>query len=344
MTSQLAAVLHGPHDLRIEAVPDEPLRAGAVRVAVRSVGICGSDMHYYSDGRNGTNVIAAPTILGHEGAGVIVGAGEGVSGSRIGENVVIEPALPCLRCATCLAGRYNVCPFGTCFGSPPTNGLLRTWAVVDNQFAHSLPDTIDPDQASLLEPLAVAVWATMRAGDLTGRQVLVTGAGPIGLLVLQSALRAGAASVVVTDVSERRLEVARALGAAHTLVAGREEISDDSVDVLFECSGRAAALPAVSALRPSGVLLVVGVQKPGAVPFPLAMVQRWEIDVRGCFRYGPGAFKTAIGWAADGRIDLGSLITSRYPLTGAEAAITAAITDNSQLKVVIDLSTEDSHS
>ncbi|GHF76852.1 L-iditol 2-dehydrogenase [Amycolatopsis bartoniae] len=329
MTQDKAVLLHGARDLRAGRVPRGEAGPGQVRVAVRGVGLCGSDLHYFADGRNGTNVVRAPTVLGHEGFGVITETGPGVPGDRLGERVAIEPAAPCLRCAACLSGRYNVCPNHTCLGSPPTHGLLRESALVPAQFAHPLPDSVPDEVASLIEPLAVATWALDRGAPVAGRRVLVTGAGPIGLLVLQAARAHGAAEVVVTDLSPERLRAAAALGAT---------TGEGPFDVAFDCSGAPPAIrSAASALAPGGTLVLVGVPGEPEPAFPLQLVQRYEFDIRGCFRYGPGAFATAIAWAADGRVDLAALVTSRFSLDETAAALEAALTDRSQLKVVIDL-------
>lgn len=319
-----AVLLHAARDLRLGSVPRADAGPGQVRVAVRGVGLCGSDLHYFADGRNGSNVVTAPTVLGHEGFGVLT------DGEHAGQRVAIEPAAPCLRCPACLAGRYNVCPNHLCLGSPPTHGLLRESVVVPAQFAHPLPDEVPDEVAPLIEPLAVAAWALDRAGPVAGRRVLVTGAGPIGLLVLQAARAHGAAEVLVTDISRERLAAAVALGASTGAPA--------SFDVAFDCSGAPTAIhTAAAALVPGGTLVLVGVPGEPEPAFPLRLVQRYELDVRGCFRYGPHAFATAIAWAAAGRVDLAALVTARFPLAEAEAALTTALTDRAQLKVVIDV-------
>ncbi|MBB4688144.1 zinc-binding dehydrogenase [Amycolatopsis jiangsuensis] len=318
-----AVLLHGARDLRFGSVPPEDLVPGRVRVAVRGVGLCGSDLHYFADGRNGATVVTAPTVLGHEGFGVIT------EGERAGQRVAIEPAAPCLRCPVCLAGHYNVCPDHTCLGSPPAHGLLRESVVVPAQFAHPLPPAVSDEVAPLIEPLAVATWALRRGGPVAGRRVLVTGAGPIGLLVLQAARAQGAADVVVTDVSPQRLAAAGALGATTG--------EPGPCDVAFDCSGAPAAIrTAAAALVPGGTLVLVGVPGEPAPAFPLQLLQRQELDVRGCFRYGPGAFATAIALAASGQVDLAALVTARFPFAEAVTALTTALTDRAQLKVLID--------
>jgi L-iditol 2-dehydrogenase len=333
MSGDMAVLLHAARDIRLGSMPPGSIEPGQVRVAVRGVGLCGSDLHYFADGRNGTNVVSAPTVLGHEGFGVITETGPGVARDRVGERVAIEPAAPCLRCPACLSGRYNVCPHHTCLGSPPTHGLLRESAFVPAQFAHPLPSLVADDVAPLIEPLAVATWALDRGSPVAGRRVLVTGAGPIGLLVLQAARAHGASEVVVTDLSPERIRAAEAFGA----VTG--DVEPGSFDVAFDCSGASAALrSAAHALAPGGTLVMVGVPGEAEPAFPAQLVQRYELDVRGCFRYGPRAFATAIAWATDGRVDLSALVTSRFPLEETETALQTALTDRTQLKVVIDLS------
>lgn len=340
----VAAVLHGIRDVRIGEVERSEPGAGEVRVAVHGVSLCGSDLHYYADGRNGTNVLARPTVLGHEGFGVVTEVGPGVDPGRLGQRVALEPAIPPEYTPLVLSGRYNVDPGVVCFGSPPNHGLLRSSVVTNDHFAHALPDGVADDVAALIEPLAVAVWAADRAGSVLGRRVLIAGAGPIGLLVLQVVRALGAAEVTVVDVSTPRLDVARTLGADAAVLSDDADHAPGSFDVAFDCSGHPAAVAdAARALGPGGVLVLVGVPSRADAPFPIGAVQRWELDVRGSFRYGPGAFARAIGLASRGRIDLARLVTSRYSLADTTAALDAALTDRNELKIVIDITTTQGH-
>lgn len=336
-----AAVLHGSRDLRIEHIDRAHVGPGQVRVEIAGVSLCGSDLHYYADGRNGPNVLTRPTVLGHEGFGRIVEVGDGIDVARVGERVAIEPAVPAPHSPLALAGHYNVDRSVVCFGSPPNNGLLRGSVVMPAAFAHRLPDAVADDVAALIEPLAVAVWAASRAGSVLGKTVVITGAGPIGLLVLQTVLALGAREVTITDVSQSRVDVAVRLGASHALVSGETALGSGFADVAFDCSGHPAAIAdAARALGPAGVLLLVGVPGRQDAEFPIGLVQRWELDVRGCFRYGPEAFAQAISLAACGRVDLRSLVTSRFLLEDSAAALEAALTDPAQLKIVIDTATQ----
>jgi len=225
-TRTRAAMLYGARDLRTTELDVPAPGATDVLVRVAAVGVCGSDMHYYAAGRNGPNVLRQPTVLGHEASGVVVAAGPGAR-VAVGTRVAVEPALGCGRCATCLQGAYNVCPNGTCLGSPPTHGTMTEHLVVPDRAAHPLPDSIDTVVGSMIEPLAVAVWAVQRAEVGLGHRVLVTGAGPIGLLVAQVARAAGAAEVIVTDVNDHRLAVAAELGATRTVNTGTTALDED---------------------------------------------------------------------------------------------------------------------
>lgn len=329
-----AAVLHGAGDLRIEHKPLPALGPHDLLVDMRSGGICGSDMHYFADGRNGTNVLRQPTVLGHEGAGVVAAAGPAAKVAA-GTAVVIEPALPCCECATCLSGRYNLCPTGTCFGSPPTDGLFARQTVVPETAVHVLPENIPADIGAAIEPLAVAVWAVERAQVQEGHRVLVTGAGPIGLLVAQVAAVKGAAEIVVTDVNDDRLAVAAKFGATSTINTATTALNLTGMDRLIECSGNTRALAdGIQALAPAARATVVGQAKPTVDGIPLGFLQRYEIDLVTAFRYAH-AFPTAIQLAASGAVDLRSIITATFPLEEAATALTAPVTDPTNLKVLI---------
>ncbi|GAA1895489.1 NAD(P)-dependent alcohol dehydrogenase [Streptomyces durmitorensis] len=342
--TQRAAVLHGPKDLRVEERPVPAPGPGEVLVRIAAVGLCGSDLHYYAHGENGPNVLRAPTVLGHEPSGVVVAAGPGAGHPEPGTPVAVEPAHPCGRCALCRAGRYNLCPRGTCFGSPPTDGALTEYLVVPEGFVHPLPASMDVRHGALIEPLAVAVHAVRRSGIAPGDRVLVTGAGPIGLLVLQVALASGAASVTVSDVAGARLRHAAELGAE---TVGAAELTPDPArataladpggfDVALDCSGNGGALVgAIRALRPGGTAVVVGNPSAPVTELPLAWMQRQEMSLVTAFRYA-GDFPAAIALAGTGRIRLEPLVTASFPLDRADAALTAALTDRSQLKVLVE--------
>jgi L-iditol 2-dehydrogenase len=303
---------------------------------VHSVGVCGSDTHYFDHGRIGRFVVEDPLVLGHEASGEIAEVGPGVPGTRAGERVSVEPGLPDLTCEHCLAGRYNLCPNMRFFATPPIDGAFAEYVVVHEAFAHPVPDAIGDDAAALLEPLSVAVWACRKAGVSAGSRVLVTGAGPIGLACVQTALAFGATEVTVSDVKPRRLVLAEKLGATAVVDAQKTRVTgrDRAPTVLLECSGYPAAIAdGIRALDRAGRAVLVGMGG-DEIPLPLAVVQERELEVTGSFRYA-NTWPTAIALVASGRVDLDRLVTGHYRLDQAAEALTAGHRDENAVKVIL---------
>jgi L-iditol 2-dehydrogenase len=331
-----AAVLRGPGDVVVEERPVPTPSEGEVVVRVESVGVCGSDTHYYEHGRIGRFVVEAPLVLGHEASGEVAVLGAGVTALAVGQRVSVEPGVPDLTCEQCLAGRYNLCPNMRFFATPPIDGALAEYVVVHAAFAHPVPEGMSDDAAALLEPLSVGIWACRKGGITGGSRVLVTGAGPIGLVSVQAALAFGATEVVVSDVNPARLALARDLGATAVVDARTTTLSDleRPPQVLLECSGHpAATAQAVRALARAGRAVLVGMGG-DEIPLPLSVVQERELEVTGTFRYA-GTWPTAIALVASGRIDLDRLVTGTYGLDKAEEALTAGRRDPQTVKVVV---------
>ena len=321
-----AAVLHAPGDVRVEerAVPEPGPREVLVQIA--AVGVCGSDVHYYEHGRIGPYVVREPLVLGHESAGRVVALGPGATRHAAGDRVALEPGVPCGRCRECRAGRYNLCRDVRFFATPPVDGAFADYVAIHEDFAFALPDSVSDEAGALMEPLSVAVWACRKAGVAPGARVLVTGAGPIGLLTLQVALASGAAAVAVTDVNEHRLALARRLGATDRL---------EDADALVECSGHPDALrQGIAALRPAGTAVVVGMGPEEDATVPLSLIQNRELWLTGTFRYA-NTYPTAIALAAAGRVDLEAIVTARFGLDQAEAALRAGREDPAAVKAMV---------
>jgi len=308
---------------------------GEVLVDVRAVGVCGSDVHYYEHGRIGDFVVEEPMVLGHESAGVISAVGPGVTGLAVGERVSVEPGVPDRSCPQCLAGRYNLCPQMRFFATPPIDGAFAEQVVVHQAFAHPVPDSMSDDAAALLEPLSVGVWACRKGGVGPGSRVLVTGAGPIGLVAVQTALAFGATSVAVSDVNPARLEMAGALGATELVDARSSSVTDIAPpNILLECSGFPPAITeGIRALDRAGRAVLVGMGG-DEIPLPLSVVQGRELEVTGTFRYA-NTWPTAIALVAAGRIDLDRLVTGHYGLADAEASLTVGRSDPFSVKVIV---------
>jgi L-iditol 2-dehydrogenase len=320
----------------IEDRPVPQAGPGEVVVRIRSVGVCGSDTHYYDHGRIGSFVVEAPLVLGHEAAGEVAEVGPGATRLRVGQRVSVEPGVPDMSCRQCLAGRYNLCPNMRFFATPPIDGAFAEYVVVHEAFAHPVPDSISDDAAALLEPLSVGVWACMKGHVTAGSRVLVTGAGPIGLVAVQTALAFGATEVIVSDVNPARLALARDLGATETVDARETSVADldRPPEVLLECSGHPPAISeAIRALDRAGRAVLVGMGG-DEVPLPLSVVQERELELTGTFRYA-NTWPTAIALVASGRVDLDRLVTGTFRLDQAEEALTAGRRDPQSVKVVI---------
>lgn len=328
------AVLRGAGDVALEERPAPRPGPGEVVVDVAAVGVCGSDVHYYEHGRIGRFVVERPLVLGHEPSGTVSAVGPGVDPARVGQRVSVEPGVPDRSCPQCLAGRYNLCPDMRFFATPPVDGAFAEQVVVHGAFAHPVPDAVGDDAAALLEPLSVGLWACRKGRVGPGSRVLVTGAGPIGLVAVQAARAFGAAEVMVSDVNPARLRLAAALGATVAVDPGEIPLADLAPDVLLECSGVPSVVgDGIRALGRAGRAVLFGMGG-DEVPLPLSVVQERELVVTGTFRYA-NTWPTAIALVASGRIDLDALVTGHYGLADAEASLTAGRRDPASVKVLV---------
>ena len=334
-TEMRVSVLRGVGDLAVETRPVPSPGPGEVLIRIGSVGVCGSDIHYYRHGRIADYVVREPMILGHEAGGSIVAVGEGVDAARIGQAVALEPGVPDRTCRECKAGRYNLCPNVRFFATPPIDGAFAEYVVLAADFAHDVPDSMSEDAAGLIEPLSVGVWACAKVQIGAGSSVLIAGAGPIGVMNVQVAKALGATEIVVSDVSPARLELATRFGATRVLDARTESAADlgIEVDAFIDCSGAEIAVKqGIRAVRPAGHVALVGM---GAdeISLPVGLVQGRELTVTGTFRYA-NTYPTAIALAASGRIDLDGMVTGHFGLEDVEAALTQEGNPNA-MKVIV---------
>ncbi len=330
------SVLYGAGSLGIEERPDPRPGPHEVVVRVAAVGVCGSDVHYYEHGRIGSHVVESPLVLGHEASGVVTETGSEVTRLEVGQRVSLEPGVPDFTCPECLAGRYNLCHGMRFFATPPIDGAFAELVTSHELFAHPVPDTMSDDAAALLEPLSVGVWACRKASVGAGSRVLVTGAGPVGLMAAQVARALGAAEVVVSDVNPHRLQLARDLGATQVIDARTSSAAEAGVepDVLLECSGHPGATQdAISTVARAGHVVLVGMGG-DLLTLPLSLVQEREIVVTGTFRYAH-TWPAAMALAASGRVQLDGLVTGHYGLEGVEQALTVTRGDPHAVKPVV---------
>jgi L-idonate 5-dehydrogenase len=311
-----AVVVHGANDLRVDDLPDPVAREGEVLVAMEWGGICGSDISYWRNGSSGTAVLKHPLVLGHEVAGRITGIGPSVSGLSVGQPVTVHPATA--------SGGY----FGSAAFDPHTDGGFSELRVVRVEQIRALPSNVDTEHGALAEPLAVAMHAVNRAGDVRGRDVLVNGAGPIGSLVVAAAKYAGAATVIAADMADAPLAIAMAMGADVVINVGAGEELPVDVDLVFEASGAAAALGAVlHATARGGTVVQVGNLPGKAVAASLGDLVTREISWIGSYRF-VDEITDAVA-AMENGLDVTPLITHRYPINEAAQAITVAADRNS---------------
>lgn len=319
---------------KIELV-DRPMPAVEGRqalVRIESVGVCGSDATYFTVGYIGDWVVDGPIVLGHEVSGTVVAVGDGVTRVRAGDRVAIEPGTPCRDCADCLAGRYHLCADLVFLATPPHDGALTQFMAFDQRNLFTMPDGMSFDEGAMLEPLSVGIWACRRAGMTPGDRVLVSGAGPVGILAAQVARAFGASSVRLTDLSEYRLGIARALGF-EAEIAG-EGGSDPQYDVLLECSGAPTALAdGLWRLRNGGRAAMVGMPKQ-SVELPLSRLNVRELSVSLVNRYAH-TWPTAMALVASGRVDAGAIVTHHFGLDDTAEALMLAKNEPRSMKAII---------
>lgn len=326
-------VLHAALDLRIEDRPVGVPGPGQVQVAMAAGGICGSDLHYYTHGGIGAAIrVREPMILGHEVSGHIAALGEGVTGLTVGQLVAVSPSRPCHACKYCREAAFNHCLnmrfYGSAMPFPHSQGAFSEALVAEA--AQCVPaDGLTAGEAAMAEPLAVCLHAVRRVGPLMGKAVLVTGCGPIGVLCILAARRAGADLIVATDLSPFTLAMARQAGAdvvinmADNAAALGEYTRDKgSFDVLFECSGaQPAVLAAIPALRPGGTILQLGLG--GDMTLPMQVITAKELVLMGSFRFHE-EFGMGVSLMQKGLINVKPLITHSFAIEDAVLAFQTA--------------------
>jgi L-idonate 5-dehydrogenase len=341
----LAATLFGPEDLRMIERPLDPLPSGMVRIRFGAGGICGSDMHYYRHARTGDFVVTSPLVLGHEIAGEVVEIAGSAPDVKVGDRVAVNPSRWCGHCKPCREGRPNLCEniffMGSASKTPHMQGGFASYFDAIPAQCVKIPDHVTYQAAALAEPLAVCLHAVARAGDVAGKRAVLFGAGPIGLLTMLAAQRAGIAETTVVDIAAAPLAFATRLGANHVVdISGGEEglkaqAAAQPFDVAFEVSGTAAGLAsAIDAVRRGGVVVQVGNLPGGQISVPANAVMAKEIDLRGSFRFGTEFF-TAVELIADGSVDVLSLVTAQRPLAVAPDAVRLALDRSQSVKVVL---------
>ncbi|HEY3330357.1 MAG TPA: NAD(P)-dependent alcohol dehydrogenase [Capsulimonadaceae bacterium] len=315
-----ALVLEAKHQLSIRNIDiEETLGDRDVRVQIHTVGICGSDVHYYENGRIGPFVVNEPMVLGHEASGTIVEIGSSVTTLRIGDRVCMEPGIPDPNSRATRLGVYNLDPAVRFWATPPIHGVIRPSVVHPADFTFKLPDNVSFPEGAMVEPLAVGMHAANKARIKPGDVAVVIGAGPIGLVTALSALAGGCSSVLLADAQQPKLDLGATLGPIVPVNVTRESLADVAmantdgwgVDIVFECSGNERAIANVfEPLCPAGRVVMVGM--PGNAPiYDVVAAQIKEATIEHVFRYAH-VYPRALALMGSGKIDVKPLITDTF--------------------------------
>ncbi|KAL0078672.1 chaperonin 10-like protein [Phycomyces blakesleeanus] len=340
-------LLNKKDDLKIVELPIPIPEEGEVQIQVKATGICGSDIHLWKYGEIGIFPVTTPQLLGHESAGVVTAVGKGVDTLKVGDRVAVEAGIPCSKCDQCMSGRYHLCPTVIFKSTPPHHGQLAKYITHPARWLYKIPDNVTYEQGALLEPLSVAISAIERVGVKFGRSLLITGAGPIGLIVLAVAKATGISPIMITDVQPSRLEYAKKMGADFVYqvdpkrkdVEIAREIRDifggEGAEYSLECTGVESSFrTAIMATKDAGVCCLVGVGKNDQL-LPVNNFAMREVDIRGLFRYHH-TYPRAIALMASGNLKIDHLITHRFDFKDALKAFdTTADYSTGAIKVQI---------
>ncbi|MBL8598655.1 MAG: NAD(P)-dependent alcohol dehydrogenase [Devosia sp.] len=333
MAMTRALVLERQHELALRDI-DLPMETGpgTVKIKLHTVGVCGSDVHYYTHGRIGPFVVNAPMVLGHEAAGTVVEIGAGVTGLEVGDRVCMEPGIPDPNSRASRLGMYNVDPAVTFWATPPIHGVLTPYVVHPAAYTFKLPGNVSFAEGAMVEPFAVGMQAATRARITPGDTAVVLGAGPIGTMVAVAALAGGCARAIVADLAQPKLDIAAKYQGVvpvnireQDLVTEVKRLTDGwGADVVFECSGSPRAWQSIAdLLRPGGCIVVVGLPVE-PVDFDVAALSVKELRIESVFRYAH-QYDRAIALMASGRVDLKPLISETFGFADSIKAFDRAV-------------------
>jgi L-idonate 5-dehydrogenase len=335
--------VYGAKDLRIIEIEAPSPGPGEVLIKLGAAGICGSDMHYYFHGRVGAFQIREPLTPGHEASGIVAATGTGVTKVKAGDRIAINPSSPCGKCPACREGRENLCINMRFLGSasvfPHMQGMFREYFVMPERNCIPVTTDVALTEIAMSEPLSVAIHSARRAGELLGKNVLVTGSGTIGCMMVLAARMMGAARIVMTDVVDHPLAVAKKVGADQTVRI--DQLPKDTPlssligmpDVVFEVSGAPSAFTtAIETVKRGGIVVQVGTLPHDGMHVMANMIMAKELDVRGSFRFG-NVFEIAVDAIANRRVDVRPVISASHPLKDAAKAIELAIDKTQSMKI-----------
>ena len=315
-------MLTGIRQMKMFEVPEPTIiNENDVLIKMKTLGVCGSDVHYYKLGKIGNQVVEFPFPVGHEGAGEVIAVGTGVKKIKVGQRIAIEPAMPCGECDQCLSGRHHTCRKLKFLGCPgQANGCLSEYIVMPENSCIPVSDKISFDQAAISEPLAIGVYAVKQSIPMKGAKIGIIGFGPIGMSVLLPALAQGAQKIYVTDKIQERLEIAKKCGASWTGNPDKEDVTasiNESepllLDVVFECCGKQEAVDqAIELLKPGGKLMIIGIPEFSRWSFSVDKLRHKEITITNVRRQ-VNCVEPALEMMETGKVDVSLMPTHRFP-------------------------------
>ncbi|BCG77033.1 NAD(P)-dependent alcohol dehydrogenase [Mesorhizobium sp. 113-3-3] len=315
--------------LPLDVGPDD------VKIAIHTVGVCGSDVHYYTHGAIGSYVVRAPMVLGHEAAGTVVETGANVVTFKVGDRVCMEPGVPNLSSRATKLGIYNVDPDVRFWATPPVHGVLAPYAVHPAAFTYKLPDNVSFAEGAMVEPFAIGMQAASRARIVPGDVAVVVGCGPIGIMIALAALAGGCSKVLISDFSAPKLKIAAQYAGIVPVNIGEQSLVDAvaaatdnwGADIVFEASGSPKAFADLfDVMRPGGAVVLVGLPvEPVVLNVPAAISK--EVRIETVFRYA-NIFDRALQLIASGKVNLKPLITGTYDFADSIEAFERAAQGN----------------
>ena len=333
------AVMNGRQDVSIEQRPIPTPGPGEVLIRIRTAGVCGSDLHYYAEGKIGDIPVQTPFVLGHEIAGTVVALGADVQGLREGQLVAVEPGIPCGKCEMCRSGHYNLCPEMRFLATPPYDGAFSEYLAYPAEWVFALPEGMNATQGALIEPLAVGFHAARQGGAQAGQTAVVTGSGCIGLVSMMALKAMGINRVYMVDVMEKRLEKALELGADGAINAAKEdvlakiaELTDGrGVDLVIETAGtQVTTVQAIHMAKKGATIVLVGYSRTGELTLPVSLALDKELTFKTVFRYRH-IYPMAIEAVAAGRINLKGIVTNCYDLDDVQQAMDDSVKNKADI-------------
>jgi L-iditol 2-dehydrogenase len=341
-----AMMLTGIRQMEMKEIPEpEIVNPKDVKIRMSVLGICGSDIHYFTQGQIGSQKVQYPFTVGHEGAGVVVEVGKAVTRVRPGDKIAVEPAMPCWECDQCLAGRPHTCRKLRFLGCPgQAEGCLMEYIVMPEESCFRLHGKLTPDHGSISEPLSIGVYSVKKSGGVNGLNIGILGFGPIGMSVMLAAKAEGVKNVFVTDKIDQRLSISIKEGAYFTANPLREDVVTDilkkeklGLDIVFECCGKQEALDnAIDILKPGGKLVVVGIPEFDRWSMNVEITRRREISLQ-FIRRQVDCVVPALEMMQNGKIVVDKMVTHRFPFTETKEAFDlVADYKDGAMKVMID--------